>query len=208
MDVVFSRSPVGGRQFSHDRFRHAGSMPTGVYDPTAFKMNKSPRHDMTQRHDGSIEIDSAPGRGAMPQAKQKRSIHILCIDDNALVRECLDVCLTHFDHRVMVASGGKQGMELFRTATLKNQPYEVVITDLGMPDIDGHHVARTIKAESPNTPVIMMTGWGTTTGDDGEIASEVDAVIGKPPRMQELNDLLLRITTPAQKKLKAEITLA
>ncbi len=45
----------------------------------------------------------------------------------------------------------------------------------------------------------MMTGWGTTVGDDGEIASEVDAVIDKPPRMQELNDLLLRITTPAQK---------
>ena len=203
MDVVFGRSPVGGRQFGHDRFRRAGSTPTGVHDPTAFNMNMSPLHD-TQRHDGTIEIDSAPGRSALPQAKQKRSIHILCIDDNAQVRECLDVCLTHFDHRVMVASGGKQGMELFRTATLKNQPYEVVITDLGMPDIDGHYVARTIKAESPNTPVIMMTGWGMTTGDDGEIASEVDAVIGKPPHMQELNDLLLRITTPAQKRLKVK----
>ena len=53
----------------------------------------------------------------------------------------------------MVASGGKQGMELFRTAVLKKQPYEVVITDLGMPDIDGHHVARTIKAESPTYPL-------------------------------------------------------
>jgi CheY-like chemotaxis protein len=199
MDVVFSRGPVGSRQFGHDHFRCAGSVPTTVHNPTAFKMNKSSLHDMTQCHNGAIEINSVPDRGALPQARQKRSIHILCIDDNALVRECLDVCLTHFDHRVMVASGGKQGMELFRTATLKNQPYEVVITDLGMPDIDGHHVARTIKAESPNTPVIMMTGWGTAMGNDEKIASEVDAVIGKPPRMQELNDLLLRITTPAQK---------
>ncbi len=204
MDAVFSRSPVGGRLFGHDRFRRAGSMPTGVHDPTAFQMNKSSLHDLTQRHNGASGIGSAPGRGARPQARQKRSIYILCIDDNALVRECLDVCLTHFDHRVMVASGGKQGMELFRTATLKNQPYEVVITDLGMPDIDGNHVARTIKAESPNTPVIMMTGWGTTVGDDGKIASEVDAVIDKPPRMQELNDLILQITTPAQKRLKAD----
>jgi DNA-binding NtrC family response regulator len=86
-------------------------------------------------------------------------------------------------------------MELFRTAMLKNQPYEVVITDLGMPDIDGHHVARTIKAESPHTPVIMMTGWGTIMKEDGESAPEVDAVVGKPPHMQELNDLLLRITS-------------
>ena len=96
----------------------------------------------------------------------------------------------------MVASGGKQGMELFRTATLKNQPYEVVITDLGMPDIDGHHVARTIKAESPNTPVIMMTGWGMI-GDEEGIALEVDAVVSKPPHMKELNDLILRMTSPA-----------
>lgn len=198
MDMVFDRSPVGGRPFGHDRSRHVGSVPTGVHDATAFQMNKSALPAMTQRRDGAIGINSAPGRGALPQAKQKRSIRILCIDDNALVRECLDVCLTHFDHRVMVASGGKQGMELFRTATLKNQPYEVVITDLGMPDIDGHHVARTIKAESPNTRVIVMTGWGVTARDDGKIASEVDAVIDKPPRMRELNDLILRITTPAQ----------
>ena len=99
----------------------------------------------------------------------------------------------------MVASGGKQGMELFRTAMLKNQPYEVVITDLGMPEMDGHQVARTIKAESPNTPVIMMTGWGTIMKEDGETAPEVDAVIGKPPRMQELNDLLLRVTAPGKR---------
>ena len=105
-----------------------------------------------------------PAGGALPQLKQKRSLHILCIDDDAQVREFLNDCLTHFDHRVMVASGGKHGLELFRTATLKNQPYEVVITDLGMPDIDGQRVARTIKAESPNTPVIMMTGWGTIHG--------------------------------------------
>jgi CheY-like chemotaxis protein len=58
----------------------------------------------------------------------------------------------------MVASGGEHGMELFRTAMLKNQPYEVVITDLGMPKMDGHQVAQTIKAEFPHTPVIMMTG--------------------------------------------------
>ena len=63
-----------------------------------------------------------------------------------------------------------------------------------MPDIDGHQVARTIKAESPNTPIIMMTGWGTIMREDGETAPEVDAVIGKPPRMKEFNDLLLRVT--------------
>jgi DNA-binding response OmpR family regulator len=153
---------------------------------------------MTQCHDGAVEIDSASDRGPRPQLKQQRSLYILCIDDDAGVREFLNDCFTHFNHRVVVASGGKHGLELFRTATLKHQPYEVVITDLGMPDIDGHRVARTIKAESPNTPVIMMTGWGTIMNDAEGIALEVDAVVSKPPHMQELNDLILRITTPAR----------
>jgi DNA-binding NtrC family response regulator len=138
--------------------------------------------------------------GSLPQIKRKRSLHILCIDDDAQIREFLNDCLTHFEHRVMVASGGKHGLELFRTATLKNQPYEVVITDLGMPDIDGHRVARAIKAESPNTPVIMMTGWGTVKKENGETAPAVDFVVSKPPHMGELNDLLLRIAAPEENR--------
>ena len=159
-------------------------------------MNGPSISDMTQCHDGAVEIASAPDRGPRPQPKQQRSLYILCIDDDAGIREFLNDCFTHFNHRVVVASGGKHGIELFRIATLKHQPYEVVITDLGMPDIDGHRVARTIKAESPNTPVIMMTGWGTI-GDEEGIALEVDAVVSKPPHMKELNDLILRMTSPA-----------
>jgi hypothetical protein len=42
-----------------------------------------------------------------------------------------------------------------------------------------------------------MTGWGTFMADEGETALPVDAVIGKPPHIQELNDLILRMTSPA-----------
>ena len=160
-------------------------------------MNVTSLDEMTQSHVRGMEIGHAPGWGALPQPKRKRSVHILCIDDDEHIREFLDKCLTRFEHRVTVASGGKHGLELFRTATLENQPYEVVITDLGMPDMDGQLVARTIKAESPQTPVIMMTGWGTIMDDEREADLPVDAVVGKPPCMQELNDLVLRIAPPA-----------
>ena len=133
----------------------------------------------------------------MAQTKPKRSLYILFIDDDPHVREFMTVCLAEFGHRVTVASGGKEGLELFRTAMLKNQPYEVVITDLGMPDVDGRVVARTIRAESPNMPIIMMTGWGVMMKEDGETVPEVDVVVNKPPRMHELNDLLLRMAKPA-----------
>ena len=160
-------------------------------------MNGSSACALPPRHAGGIEIDDASGRDPLPQLKKKRSLHILCIDDDPQVRDFLNVCLTHFKHRVKVASGGRHGLEMFRAATLENQPYEVVITDLGMPDIDGQRVARMIKAQSPNTPVILMTGWGTFMADEEESALPVDVVIGKPPRIQELNDLILRMTTPA-----------
>jgi DNA-binding NtrC family response regulator len=161
-------------------------------------MNGSSIHDLMQRHAGGVEIDQVPGPGPRPQIKQKRSLHILCIDDDEQICEFMAQCLTHFNHRVKVASGGRRGLEMFRTATLENQPYEVVITDLGMPDINGQLVVRTIKAESPNTPVILMTGWGTFIEDGSEITPlPVDAVVDKPPCMQDLNDLVLRMAAPA-----------
>ena len=135
--------------------------------------------------------------GDMAPTKPKRSLYILCIDDDPHILELLNDCFTHFGHRVMVAPGGKEGLEMFRAATLKNQPYEAVVTDMRMPDIDGRQVARTIKAESPNTPIIMLTGWGAIIRDDGDSAPGVDIVVNKPPEMQELNELLLRMVKPA-----------
>jgi len=171
-------------------------------------------YGMMQRHEGTIELESAPGRGTCVRlifpvreqtvpaavsptshANQKRSLRILCIDDESQIQELLKNCLTTLDHQVTTAASGKQGVEMFRAAMRKKKPYETVITDLGMPDLDGQQVARTIKAESPGTPVIMMTGWGTIMKDDGELVSGVDAVVGKPPRIRELNDLLLRLNT-------------
>ena len=158
-------------------------------------MKSSSTDNTTRRHTGGVETD-IPGRDPRSQPKKKRSVRILCIDDDARVRELMTQCLTFLQHQVEVASGGKRGLEMFRIATQENDPYEVVITDLGMPDIDGQRVARAIKAASPQTPVILMTGWGTFLEDENE-AMSVDAVVGKPPRMQELDDLVLRMATPA-----------
>jgi CheY-like chemotaxis protein/anti-sigma regulatory factor (Ser/Thr protein kinase) len=171
-------------------------------------------YGVMRRHDGAIEIESAPNQGTCVrltfpireevssaaaatsplQSSQTRSLRILCIDDESQMQELLKHCLTTLDHQVTTASGGKQGVEMFRAAVLQKQPYQMVITDLGMPDVDGHQVARTIKAESPLTPIVMMTGWGTMMKEDGETAPEVDAVVGKPPRIQELNNLILQLT--------------
>jgi len=178
-------------------------------------------YGMVQRHGGGIEIDSSPGQGTcirlsfpvqkkalqarpgtLPSTKHDRSLHILCIDDEEANCQLLIDSLSHFNHRVVTASSGDQGIELFRAASLKNEPFEAVITDLGMPKMDGHQLARTIKAESPHTPVIMMTGWGTMMKEDGESSPEIDALVGKPPQIQELNELLLRVAQPSRPGIK------
>lgn len=138
-----------------------------------------------------------PADGNIAQTKPKRSLYVLFIDDDPQVRELVPVCLAQFEHRVVVATGGKEGIELFRAAALKNQPYEIVVTDLGMPDVDGRQVARTIKAESPRTPIILLTGWGAMMKEDGETVPGIDVVVNKPARMHELNELLLRMANPA-----------
>ena len=170
-------------------------------------------YGMMQRQDGTIEIDSTLGQGtcvrltfpikAEPRAADRqpvaaagpsRPISVLCIDDEQNVRQLLQDCLGHFKHRVGLASNGKQGLEMLRESHRTNQPYQVVITDLGMPDLDGHQVAHTVKAEFPGTPVVMMTGWGAMMKEDGQVSPEVDALLSKPPQMRKLNDLLVQLT--------------
>ena len=131
-----------------------------------------------------------------PQVPQ-RSLHVLLIDDDEQILELLKDCLTGFKHRVEVASGGRYGIERFCIAALKSDPYDVVVTDMNMPDVNGYDVARAIKAEGPGIPVILLTGMGTDL-NEAELASvPVDAVANKPMRMQELNNLLLRLARRA-----------
>ncbi|MGA2244620.1 MAG: ATP-binding protein [Verrucomicrobiota bacterium] len=170
-------------------------------------------YGMMQRHDGSIEVDSAPGKGtcmrltfpvrqkppaarpdAEPEAPLERSLRVLCVDDEEMVRQLLNDCLTQFNHKVTTAADGEAALKLLRSARQGREPFQVVITDLGMPKMDGHQLARAIRAEMPRIPIVMMTGWGAMMKENGENTPDVNALVGKPPQLQELNSLLLRLT--------------
>jgi CheY-like chemotaxis protein len=68
-----------------------------------------------------------------------------------------------------------------------------VITDLGMPNVDGRTVAAAIKAAAPDTPVILLTGWGQRMQGDGELPEHIDRVLSKPPRLPELRAALAEL---------------
>jgi CheY-like chemotaxis protein len=95
-------------------------------------------------------------------------------------------------HRVQVADDGESGLGAFRNARERSEPFDVVITDLGMPHMDGRQVAHMLKVESPNTPIIMMTGWGSML-EENEDPPDVDSVISKPPQMLEITNALYEL---------------
>jgi signal transduction histidine kinase/DNA-binding response OmpR family regulator len=170
-------------------------------------------YGVVQRHDGMIEIDSELGKGTTirlifpvrstpetdvvetpPDDSPIPPLRILFVDDEPLLRELIKEILESDGHQVQVADGGYAALDVFRSARKQGIFFDVVITDLGMPHLDGRQLARTLKTESPATPVLMMTGWGTLMKGDGDLPAPVDGILNKPPKMSELHDALRRVT--------------
>jgi len=99
-------------------------------------------------------------------------------------------------HLVTGLPSGEDGVRRFRADQAEGRGYDVVITDLSMPNMDGIQVAREIKRASPRTPVILLSGWGSFS-DGGEKPEWVDQVISKPPDMNDLRAALRRLAAAA-----------
>ena len=113
-------------------------------------------------------------------------LRILIIDDDPMLLKSLRDALEADGHEVVSAGGGQAGINAFVEAHAEGRPFPVVITDLGMPHVDGRKVASTIKASAPATVVLMLTGWGRRLVAEGDIPSGVDEILSKPPRLAEL----------------------
>jgi signal transduction histidine kinase/CheY-like chemotaxis protein len=161
-----------------------------------------------QRHRSAIEIDSVTGRGtvfrfrfpvptviemeaagAPPLAPP--SLDILVVDDDTLVSAAVRETLQMDGHRVTTADGGQAGIDAFVAARGNGRPFRVVITDMGMPHVDGQRVARAVKQVDRRTVVILLTGWGQRY-PDGKIPEDIDCVLGKPPTRGSFRAALAR----------------
>jgi signal transduction histidine kinase/FixJ family two-component response regulator len=169
-------------------------------------------YGVMERHEGKIEIESAVGKGTSVRlifplrnlaaqdslepshAPTSKPLHILCIDDEPLLRELMQELLEREGHQVETSDSGQGGVNAFRAAMAGGRPFDVVFTDLGMPYFDGRQVAKVLKRESPVTPIIMLTGWGAFMKEDGEVPPQVDGVLSKPPRSREIRETLQRVT--------------
>jgi CheY-like chemotaxis protein len=166
-------------------------------------------YGVVQRHSADFEIDSAPGRGTTmrlsfpvpvaiaiepvpsgPDAFPASPLRILLVDDDPILLQSLQDALQADGHQVSSANGGQAGIEIFRAASASGDPFAVVISDLGMPHVDGRRVAAAVKEMSPSTPVILLTGWGQRLMTDGDVPAQVDRVLAKPPKLRELREAL------------------
>jgi len=170
-------------------------------------------YGIAQRHGAAIDVISAVGQGTtmrlgfpvpesatmaspvtiVSQAQTSR-LHILIVDDDPIVLKSLCDTLEAEGHAVVIANGGQEGIDAFRAVRESTHAFDIVITDLGMPYVDGRQVASAVKQGALTTPVIMLTGWGQRLVADGEMPAHVDALLSKPPKLVELRAALARLT--------------
>jgi len=162
-------------------------------------------YGVLQRCGGSMEIESAPGSGttvrllfelagaAEPKPAEAAPLRVpsgltlLLVDDDPIVLKSLRDTLELDGHTVVTAHGGQQGIDLFRSSRdAGGKGFSMVITDLGMPHVDGRTVAAAVKESAAGTPVVLLTGWGERLLAEGQTPEHVDRVLSKPPRLQEL----------------------
>lgn len=118
----------------------------------------------------------------------ERKHQILLVDDSKATVEGLKSYLSR-NYMIHTAFNGLDALKVFE----KNKnALDLVITDMVMPDIGGVALISMIKAKSPATPVIAMTGWGQ---HPRELAAEVkaDTVLNKPFDLEELDESISRL---------------
>ena len=166
-------------------------------------------HATVEQHCGTLEIESQPGRGTtfivrLPlharagavrategaAAAAPRELRVLVVEDEPMVRMGVVAQLSSQGHFVDTAANGREGLDKFMSGR-----FDLVVTDRAMPVMGGDELAASIERLAPDTPVIMLTGFGDLMEAKGEHPAGVDAVIGKPVTLDALAGAIRQVGT-------------
>jgi len=162
-------------------------------------------YGIIERHEGLITVESKPGVGttflidlpiAQPQSEETAapepaihsSLSVLVVDDEPFVRETLTDMLAELSHRVVAADCGREALARF-----SSQSFDLVFTDLAMPEMDGWATARALRELRPEVPVVLVTGYGATAEvPEGEV-DLISGVIAKPFDFTQVSETIARV---------------
>ncbi|OGV86273.1 MAG: hypothetical protein A2340_01555 [Lentisphaerae bacterium RIFOXYB12_FULL_60_10] len=167
-------------------------------------------HGIVMRHKGTMEIDSILKKGttiriilpcasAEPVVKESKvektgkdfivaPLRILVADDEEQSRMLVAMLLIRDGHTITMARTGREAIE---KANAEN--FDLVITDRSMPEANGDLVALSVKARTPEIPVILLTGFGDIMKDKGECPPGVDRVLSKPLTQRDLQQAIAKV---------------
>ena len=165
-------------------------------------------HGIVQSHGGSISVVSSPGRGAaftihLPvvqddflQRPQEVLIlprgneAVLWVDDEPVNVELGVQVLQRLGYTVEGTVQASEALDLFRAGP---QRFDLVITDMTMPEMTGAALARQILALRPDIPIILCTGYSDQISEEKALSSGITAYALKPIEIQHLARLVRRI---------------
>ena len=108
-------------------------------------------------------------------------LRVLVIDDEPPIRKLLRVGLSAHGYQIMEASSGKMALEL-----LGGQTPDLIVLDLGLPDMQGHELLRTVRARNDSVPIVVLSSRDDEAGKVQALDSGADDYVTKPFGMDEL----------------------
>jgi CheY-like chemotaxis protein/anti-sigma regulatory factor (Ser/Thr protein kinase) len=160
---------------------------------------------IVKRHEGSVEIESAPGRGTTFRIKfptmvgatgtadeeagrMDRSLRVLVVDDEAVTRGVLASYLVADGHTVVTANDAEEAMSF-----IAFREFDLLITDHAMPGMNGVQLAATVRRMRAGHPVILVTGFAAGNPGIDEQPGGVDLVMRKPVPRRDLRRALATV---------------
>ena len=169
-------------------------------------MGLSTVHGIVKTHDGAILVESTPGQGSvfevyLPQCMgtsqagtiddtpiiEGQGEHVLIVDDEPALSNMLAKTLERVGYRVSACIDSRNALALF---TQSPDTFDVIVTDLTMPNMTGRELATAIRQIRPDIPIIVITGNADKLGTDSELDSAITRCLIKPVRKRQLCEAL------------------